>query len=114
MARRRCEGDGVPRGLRERRTRPVRAARRDGRAPLANGVPAARAPRRRAVRGQRARRVLRHADGRRGAGRAAQGSRRQPDARRQLDARVRAVAARAHLGRRRARAPGGRRVAPRA
>ena len=51
---------------------------------------------------------------RRGARRAAEGSRRQPDAVGQLDARVRAAPARADLGRRRARAARRRRAAARA
>ena len=50
VARRRREGNRLPRGLRERRARPLRAARRHGRAPLAlRGAPS-RTARGRAVR----------------------------------------------------------------
>ena len=48
----------LPRGLRRRRARPLRAARRDRRAALARGVAPPRAARGRAVRRRRARRLL--------------------------------------------------------
>ena len=96
---------GLPRRLRERRARPARAPRRDGRAALAARGAPARAARRRAVPRSRARRLLPRPDGRRGARRPHEGPRRQPDPVRQLDARARAAAARPDLGRRRARAP---------
>ena len=79
---------------------------------LARGVAPARAARGRAVRRRRARRLLPHAVGRRAARRAQEGLRRPPDAVGQLDARVRAAAARADLRRRRARAARGRRLPP--
>ena len=56
---------------------------------------------------ERARRLLPHAGRRRAARRAQEGAGRQPDAERQLDARVRPAAAGADLRRRRARAAGG-------
>ena len=93
VARRRRQGHRLPRGLRERRARALRAARRDGRAALAARVAPARAARGRALRRRRARRLLPHARRRRAARRAPEGSRRQPDADRQLDARVRAACA---------------------
>ena len=110
-ARRQRERHRVPRRLRERRARALRAARRDGRAALARGVAAARAARGRAVRRRRARRLLPCSRGRRAARRAEEGLVRPPDAVRELDARVRAPAARADLRRRRARAARGRRAA---
>ena len=113
LARRRREGHRLPRGLRERRARALRAARRDRRPALAARVAPARAARGRALRRRRERRLLPHARRRRGARRAAEGSRRQPDAVGQLDARVRAAPPRAALGRRRARAARGRRAAAR-
>ena len=67
----RREGHGLPRGLRERRERPLRAARRDGRAALARGVEPARAARGRAVRRRRERRLLPDAVRRRAARRRA-------------------------------------------
>ena len=78
------------------------------------GVAPPRAPCGRALRRRRARRLLPRAVRRRAARRAPEGSRRQPDAVRQLDARLRAAAPRPDLGRRRARAAGGRRSAARA
>ena len=109
-----AQGHGLPRGLRERRARPLRAARRDRRAALARGVAPARAARGRALRRRRARRLLPDAGRRRAARRAQEGPRRQPDAVRQLDARLRAAPARADLRRRRARAARGLRAAARA
>ena len=107
LAQRRREGPGVPRRLRERRARTLRVARRDRRPPLAPRVTPARAARRRAVRRRRARWLLHDARRRRGARRAEEGLRRQPDALGELDARVRPAAAGTDLGRRRARAPRG-------
>src|SRR5439155_14161289 len=104
-SRRRLEGNRLPGGLRRRRARPVRAARRDGRPTLARGVVAPRAPRRRALRGRRAGRLLPDARRRRGARRADEELRRPPDAVRELDARLRAPAVGPDLRRRRARAP---------
>ena len=75
------EGDGLPRRLRRRRTRVARAPRRDGRAALARGGAAARAPRCRAVRRRRARRLLPHPGRRRAARRAPEELRRQPHTR---------------------------------
>src|SRR5919204_327125 len=49
LAAGRGEGNGVPGRLRRRRERPLRAARRLGRAALAGGVAPARAPRSRSV-----------------------------------------------------------------
>ena len=94
----------VPRRLRERRARAHGAPRRDGRAPLAARGAAARAPRRRALRRRRARRLLPLARRRRRARPAHEGPPGHADPVGELDARVRAVAARADLGRRRARA----------
>ena len=54
----RVSGAGLSRRLRERRARPDRAARRDGRAALAARGAPARAPRGRALRRRRARRLL--------------------------------------------------------
>ena len=102
LARRRREGHRLPRRLRERRQRPLRAARRDGRAALARGVEPPRAARGRAVRRRRERRLLRDAVRRRAARRPQEGLRRPPGAERQRDARLRAAAARADLRRRRA------------
>ena len=65
------------------------------------------AARGRALRRCRERRLLPRSDGRGGARRAHEGPRRQPDSVGQLDARARAAAPRADLGRRRARAAGG-------
>ena len=97
----------LPRRLRQRRARALRAACRNRRAPLARGVTAPRAACGRALRRRRARRVL-HVPGRRGAARRPdEGPRRQPHPVRQLDARLRTAAARADLRRRRARAPCG-------
>ena len=110
----RAKDTALSRGLRERRARPLRAARRHRRAALAAGGAAARARRGGAVRRPRARRLLPHAGRRRAARRAPEGPRRQPDPVRKLDARLCAPAPRADLGRRRARAAGGRRAAPRA
>ncbi len=108
-------GDGhrLPRRLRQRRARSLRAARGDGRAAVARGVAPARAARRGALRRRRARRLLPDARRRRGARRAYQGPRRQPDAVGQLDARLRAATAGADLRRRRAGAPRRLRPAPR-
>ena len=67
------DGHGLPRRLRERRARPLRAARRHRRAALARGVAPPRAARGRAVPRRRARRLLPHAVRRRGARRAHEG-----------------------------------------
>ncbi len=58
VARRRCQGHRLSRGLRRCRERSLRAARRDGRHPLPRGVESARAARRRALRRSRERRLL--------------------------------------------------------
>ena len=81
-ARRPREVPRLPRGLRERRARALRAARRDRRPALAARGAAARARRGRALRRPGAGRLLPHAGRRRAARRAAEGVRRQPDARR--------------------------------
>ena len=113
LARRRREGDRLPRGLRRRRVRAARAARRDRRrrAGCARRTGSRRS--RSSCSPTTERRVLPDAARRRAARRAQEGARRPPDAERQLDARLRAAAARAHLGRRRARAARRRRAAPR-
>ena len=106
----RGKGTGLPRRLRERRARPLRAARRDRRAALARGVAAARPARRRAVRATTSaaasswRRPTASSSSR------AEGPRRPPDPVRQLDARLRAPPAGADLRRRGAGAAGGRRA----
>ena len=82
-ARRPREVPGVPRRLRERRARALRAARRDRRPPLAAREPRAVAlARGRALRRPGARRLLPLAGRRRAARRAAEVARRQPDSRR--------------------------------
>ena len=89
LPRRQGEGHRLPRGLRGRCARPARAARRDGRAPLAPRGEPSGPPRRRAIRRRGARRLLPLARRRRGAGRAQERPRGPPDAVRQLDARLR-------------------------
>ena len=91
----------------------MRAPRRDGRAPLAARGAAARAARSRALRRRRARRLLPLARRRRRARSAHEGPPGHADPVGELDARVRAAAARANLGRRRARAARGLGVPPR-
>ena len=93
--------------------RAARAPRRDRRAALAARGSAARAPRGRAVRRRRARRLLPLARGRRRARRAHEGPPGHADPVGELDARVRAPAPLADLGRRRARASRGLRLPPR-
>ena len=88
------ERAGLPRRLRQRRARALRAARRDRRAALARGVAAAGAARGRALRRRRARRLLPRPGRGRAARRAAQGALRPPGPVGQLDARLRAAAAR--------------------
>ena len=105
--------DRLPRRLRERRARAVRAARGDRGAAVARGGAPAGAARRRALRRRGARRLLPRTRRRRGPRRAHEGPRRQPDAVRQLDARVRAAAHGADLRRRRAGAAGRLRPASR-
>ena len=102
----------LPRRLRQRRERALRAARRDRRAALARGVAPAGAARGRALRRRGARRLLPGAGGGRAPRRAQERSLRPPDPVGQLDARLRAAAAGAHLRRRRARASRCRRAAP--
>src|SRR4051794_24517446 len=110
--RRPFEWDRLPRRLRERRARPLRAARRDRRASLARGVAAPRAARGRAFRRRRAWRLLPRAEGRRAARRPQEGPLRPPGPVRQLDARLRAAASGADLRRRRAGPGRGGRIAP--
>ena len=104
----RAKGNRLPRGLRGRRERPARAARRHGRAALARGGEPTRAARGRAVRRRGARRLLSLARRRRGARRAQEGPRGPADALGQRDAGLRPAEAGADLRRRRARARGRR------
>src|SRR3712207_4086300 len=79
LARRAYERPRVPGGLRRRRERPLRAARRDWGPALARGVPPPRAARRRPVRRRGARGLLPDAWRRGAAGRAEEGLRRPSD-----------------------------------
>ena len=114
LARRRREGHGVPRGLRERRERAARAARGDRRAALAPRGEPPRPARGRPLLRRGGRRLLPDAERRRDARHPQEGLRRPPGAERELDDGVGAAAAVADLRRRRARGEGGLGVQARA
>ena len=92
-----------------RRQRPPRAVHSDRGAAVSGGGASARAPRRRAVRGPAARRLLRHPGGQRPR-RASQGAGRQPDTLWERDARDRPAPARTAVRGRRPRTQGGGRT----